>query len=251
LARAYLTGAVRLVGPAGTIVETDLPGNQGRVAFAALVHERRPLARDVLADIVWGEAPPARWNGALTAIVSKLRSLVSRTGLDGAAVVTAAGGTYSVTLPVGSWVDTEDAWRRLDRAEGALRHGRADAAAEEATVASSILRREFLPGVDGPWVDQVRRHQLLGAHRCFVVLADAWTGRGDPDLAAVVAQRAIDLDPYRETGHRALIRAEWCRGDRAAALSAYARCRDVLHEELGVRPSDQTEALVAEVRGAP
>lgn len=250
MARAYLTGILRLVGPSGTITETDLPGVQGRVALAALIHERRPLARDVLADIVWGEDPPARWSGALTALVSKLRSLVSTTGLDGSAVAS-AGGTYSVVLPVGSWVDTEDGWRRLDRAEGALRHGDLVTATTEATVASSILRRELLPGVDGGWVERVRRRQLHGAHRAFVVLADAWTAGGDPDLAAVVAQQAVDLDPYRETGHRSLIRAEWRRGDRAAALAAYARCCDVLVAELGCGPSDQTEALVSEVRGRP
>ena len=59
-------------------------------------------------------------------------------------------------LPAEIWVDLETAHRSLDRAEGALRHGRDVDAARDATVASSILRRGFLTGIDN------RRHVIDG-----------------------------------------------------------------------------------------
>jgi DNA-binding SARP family transcriptional activator len=37
------------------------------------------------------------------------------------------------------------------------------------------------------------------------------------------------------------------RGNRAAALRAYERCRVILADELGVTPSPQTEAAYREV----
>ena len=144
MARLYLTGGVRLEGPSGRFTDADLPGNQGRVALVALAIERRPLARDELADIVWGEALPAQWNGALSTIVSKIRSLLTRAGLDGAATMKSSGGTYEFVLPADAWVDLEDAYRRLDRAEGAARHGDDRSATREATVASPTLRRPLL-----------------------------------------------------------------------------------------------------------
>ncbi len=69
MARLYLTGGLRLDGPAGSFTDTDLPGRQGRLAFAALAVERRPLSQDQLADILWDERPPSQWQSALSPIV--------------------------------------------------------------------------------------------------------------------------------------------------------------------------------------
>jgi DNA-binding SARP family transcriptional activator len=248
LARLYLTGGVRLDGPGGRFTDADLPGHQGRIAFVALALQRRPLARDELADIVWGETPPPHWNGALSTIVSKIRSLLARTGLDTASVMPTTAGTYELVLPSHTWVDLEDAYRRLDRAEGAVRHGDDRAATRDATAASSTLRRPLLPGVDNEWVDRARRRHHDAAYRCLTVLAAAWQRLGDHQLAATIAQSAIDDDPLREVGYRLLIEAEIARGDRGAAAHAWQRCQQVLGEELLVAPSPETTRLAETLR---
>ncbi|MEQ6901354.1 bacterial transcriptional activator domain-containing protein [Nocardioides sp. YIM 152588] len=248
MARLYLTGGLLLDGPDRAVTADDFPGQQGRLAFAALAVERRPLAHGELADIVWDEAPPPQWKSALAAVVSKIRALVGAAGLDGAAAVSSSGGAYRLTLPPGTWVDLEDAIRRVDRAEGALRHGDDLDAAREATVAAAILRRPFLTGVDNRWVDGVRRHQLETGYRSAVALATAWIRLGDHQLAATTAGWAIRLDPLRETGYRLLIEAERGRGDHSAALRAFTRCVDTLAEELDVPPSPETLALAASLR---
>ncbi len=119
LARVYLTGGIRVDGPGGSFVDVDLPGNQGRIAFAAMAIERRPVSFDELAEIVWDERLPSNWKGALAAVVSKTRTLLSSVGLDGREVIRSTGGTYELVLPTGSWVDLEEASLQLDRAEGA------------------------------------------------------------------------------------------------------------------------------------
>ena len=251
MARLYLTGGVRLEGPSGRFTDADLPGNQGRVALVALAMERRALARDELADIVWGEALPAQWNGALSTIVSKIRSLLTRAGIDGAAVMPSSGGTYELVLPADAWVDLEDAYRRLDRAEGAARHGDDRSAAREATVASTTLRRTLLSGVDNEWVDQARRRQHDAAYRCFTVLAAAWCRLGDHQLSATVANTAVEVDPHREIGYRILAEAELARGDRGASAQALRRCEVMLRDELQVAPSPETVRLADSLRPAP
>jgi len=244
LARVYLTGGLRLDGPAGSFDDADLPGHQGRIAFAALVIERRPLSHDELADIIWDESPPERWKNVLTPVISKIRSLVTKTGLDGSAVLTSAGGAYELHAPADMWIDAENALRRLDRAEGALRHHQYAEAAPDATIASSILRRPFLTGVDNLWADRIRRRQTDALYRCSITLAAVWNELGDPQLAATAAETAIQLDPLRETGYRLLIQAEQGRRDRSAALRAFARCEDILAAEFGAQPSPETIALL-------
>src|SRR5439155_5699337 len=78
----------------------------GEVVFAYLVSEQgRPVTRDELAEALWGETPPARWEKALGVIASKLRALLGECGVDGAKVLTSAFGCYRLELPDESWVD--------------------------------------------------------------------------------------------------------------------------------------------------
>jgi DNA-binding SARP family transcriptional activator len=240
----YLTGGLRFDGPDGSFTDADLPGNQGRLAFAALVAERRALERDTLAEIVWDGDLPPKWDGALSTVISKIRSLLARSGVDAKAVVPSVGGTYAIVLPHDAWVDVEDAARRLDRADGALRHGDMTLATTEGTVASGILRRPFLPGVEGEWIERRRRAHADARYRCSVVLARAWLERGDAGLAVTIAEELAALDPVREIGHQLVIEGELASGDRAAAQRAFDRCREVLVRELGVEPAPATSALV-------
>ncbi len=63
--------------------------------------------------------------------------------------------------------DLEDGYRRLDRAEGAIRRGDTLTATTEGTAASGVLRRPFLAGCDHEWVMVQRRHQDDLLHRCW------------------------------------------------------------------------------------
>jgi DNA-binding SARP family transcriptional activator len=248
LQRVYLTGGLRIDGPAGSLTEPDLPGAQGRLTFAVLATERRPIARDELAELVWDGDLPPQWNAALTAIVSKIRRLVTATGLDGRQVVVSTGGSCAFNWPGDTWIDLEDARRRLDRAAGSARRGDHPAVIRDTTVASAVFRRPLLAGVSAGWLDQQRRHHDEALYECLTLLAAAWSTMGNHRLAATIAERAIRHDPLREVGYRLLIAAELGCGDHGAAHRAFARCEQTLREELGVVPSPDTLALIADVR---
>lgn len=73
---------------------------------------------------------------------------------------------------------------------------------------------------------------------------------GHPQLATRDATTALELEPFRESSYRLLMRAHASAGNRAEALRVYERCRSVLGEELGVPPSPETEGLYLEILGA-
>ena len=244
----FLTGPLRVEGPKGAFGEAALAGNQARIALAALVHERVPLDRDRLADIVWGHDVPDGWSGALSALISKIRSLLTRCGIDAKSTLVSSAGAYAISLPPGSWVDLEDATRRLDRAEGAARHGDLRGAIPEATVASSILRRPFLRGSEGDWIDEVRRRNHSSLYRCYEVLTQGWCDQGQHRLAIALAERSIALDPFRETGYRLLMEAELAHGDSIAALHAFDRCERIVMAEFGASPSQRTIEVAERAR---
>jgi len=240
--RLYLAGRVTVeLGPR-LVEERRLPGRQARLALVYLALARaRSVPREELADALWGATLPPAWDGALSALVSKLRALLATLGSSDATVE--GGGGYRLRLPAGAWVDVEAAHQGVELAEGALRAGRPDVAGGHAAVAASIARRPLLPGVDADWI--VPRREALGQVlvRALDCLAEIALANGEPRTAAQFAQDVVRLEPYRESAHRLLMRAHALGGDRAEALRVYARCRELFLAELGAEPSPETQAL--------
>jgi SARP family transcriptional regulator, regulator of embCAB operon len=248
--RIYLTGEPCLLAPRTLIRSDRLPRRQGRLAFALLIGERsRAVPRAELADALWPGGPPPAQETALSALASKLRSLLVEAGARREAIGV-VDGCYRVELPSGTWIDTEAAHASVHEAEAALRAGGLAAAYGPAAVAAAILRRPFLPGIEGDWVER-RRDALRGLLvRGLDVLAEVHAGNREPALAVRAAEQAVALEPFRESGYRRLMRLHDAAGDRAEALRVYQRCSALLAEELGTAPSPETSALMRTVASA-
>ena len=221
--RVYLTGRMAVETPVGIADEAQFPGRQGRLAFAFLgLSAQRPVARDTLADAIWGLEQPAAWESALKSIMSKLRSLLKMVGLSDA--IGSVSGCYQLRLPVESWIDLEACVRAVDVAEGAIRRHVIDEAWSEATVATAIARRPLLPGEDAPWIDDVRLRLTATHVRALEVLAQVWLQRRNAPLAMAASAEAVGLEPFRESGYRLLMEAHALAGNRAEAIRTYDRC---------------------------
>jgi len=229
-----------------------MPGRQGRLLFAYLVAEQgRPIPRDELAEALWGGDPPATWEKALSVLVSKLRRLLAGHGIDGARALTSAFGCYRLELPEGTWVDVTAATDATREAEEALAAGDLAAAKASAELATSLVGKPLLPGEEGAWVEGKRSELEDVRGRALSVLADAYLRSGDAAKAALWAEQAIRLAPFRETGYHRLMEAHIAAGNRAEALRVYERCRRLLAEELGAYPSPEIEASYRQLLEGP
>jgi DNA-binding SARP family transcriptional activator len=145
----------------------------------------------------------------------------------------------------GLWVDVEAAAAAVHRAESALALGRPHEAWGPSQVAMFVAGRPFLAGEEAPWIDDQRR-SLSALHiRALESYAAATLGVAGTELAAAVraARRLVDLEPYRETGHRILMEALDREGNTAEALRVYDTLRCRLRDELGITPSQATQDL--------
>jgi len=244
--RIYLTGSVAIEHGEQLIRERDFPGRQGRVAFVYLaLHRHRTIHRDELLTAIWPHESSSQGDSGLDPIMSKLRGVL-RTGFhpDPAGIEVSAG-TIALQLPDTTWLDVEAAANALDEAEGALR--RNDSAAWGlANTAVVITRRPFLPNAEAPWIESQRsvlRAMQLRALQCLVTVSAG----NEPLLAIQHASEMVQLEPFRETAYQLLMRMHAAAGDRAEALRVFARCRELLRDELGVSPSPQTEAVYLEI----
>jgi DNA-binding SARP family transcriptional activator len=69
------------------------------------------------------------------------------------------------------------------------------------------------------------------------VLSIQLLAAGDAKAAVEAALATVAVEPLRESGHRAVIRAYLAEGNRAEALRQLSQLRHLLRGELGVEPS--------------
>jgi SARP family transcriptional regulator, regulator of embCAB operon len=248
--RIYLMGEVQVEHEGRLLRESQLGGPQGRFVLAHLVAERkRAVTQSELAEALWSETLPASWALTLSAIVSRLRSRLAGIGLPRSRIIGNAFGCYQLTPPGETWVDIEAALSGVDAAEGALAVGNPQAGYGPSLIATTILRRPFLLGHDGAWVDERRAALAASLVRALDCRVEALAANHEFVLALAHAREAVRLEPYRESGYRRLMRMLVANGDRAEAVRAYNDCRDLLERELGVAPSDETESLFRDIAG--
>jgi predicted ATPase/DNA-binding SARP family transcriptional activator/Tfp pilus assembly protein PilF len=233
----------------GRAIDAGGLGRLGRLALAYLVCERdRPVTRDELAEVLWGEDLPRSWETSLRGVALRLRGLLGAAGLVPTEALTSAYGCWQLQLPDVE-VDVETVPVDLARAEQALAErqpGDARAAAERA---AGVAGRGFLPEATGAWVER-RQAELRDLHlRALEAASAAAAAAGDWSGARHWAEEAVAAEPYRESAHLRLMQAHAGAGNRGEALRAYERCRRVLAEELGVNPSPSTEAAYVALLG--
>lgn len=126
----------------------------------------------------------------------------------------------------------------------------ADAAhAERLDLFQNVLL-EDLVGLDPAfdrWLDEERRRLMQTAR---AIGESILSGQCDAAGRLAAAERLLTIDRTHEGAWRMVMRACADRGDRAASIAAYERCRSALAAAAQVSPSPETEELIARIRAA-
>ena len=244
--RIYLTGRISIEYGETLVEERELAGRQGRLAFAFLTSERqRPISKEELTSVVWPDTPPREIETALSAILSKLRTVLKKA--SSGATVEVRSGTIQLRLPSDVWVDLEHAANSIDEADGALRAGHLRDAWSHAVTLVIIVRRPFLPGEEASWIEARRTRLRSMLVRGLHILSQITATNGEHALAVQYATEIIELEPFQETGYRHLMQMHAQMGNRGEALRVFGKCRELFRDELGADPSQETERVFLEI----
>jgi DNA-binding SARP family transcriptional activator len=217
----------------------DVPGMKPRALLAYLLARPEPMSRARLAGVFWPDVLDTSARASLRSALWSVRAALEAAGGGDYLVADRARAGLASHLPRS--IDAEEAERLL-------------AAGDRASLerAVEIAARPFLPEIADEWAIEAQdawRERVVGALDRLADLAEA---DGDAPAAIEWTRRALRHDRLREAGHRALIRRLAAAGERAQAMAAYRRCRDVLAAELGIPPSAETRELAEGLRaGAP
>jgi DNA-binding SARP family transcriptional activator/tetratricopeptide (TPR) repeat protein len=195
--------------------------------------------RERLVGLLWSESDEERARGSLRQAVHDIKLALDGAGFGGFKI---DKQSLSLVRPHRS-CDVEEVL----------------AAANQGVVHTRLLdcqriTDDLLSGLDNldpafqAWL--LTKRQLLH-DRLTLALERMLPGEGDSPEANAAALALLNLDPTHEVACRHLIRARAARGDIGGALKVYKSLWDLLDAEYDIEPSEETQALIVEIKQLP
>lgn len=197
----------------------DLPLSVQRLVIFLSLQER-PLHRARVAGTLWPETIDQRAG-------ANLRSALWRLNQLGCGVIKASGACLQISRNV-----------RVDLHETVARAHQVlftEEGVDELDTSSFCF--DLLPGWYDDWliIEQERFHQLrLRALEC---VCERLTECGQYARALEAGLAAVAAEPLRESAHRALIKVHLAEGNRAEGVRQFHFYEKLLHDEIGLAPS--------------
>lgn len=245
----FLLGGLTIKLAGGLV--TGLEFRKAEALLAYLAGARRPVPRELLADLFWQDRSQAAALGNLRVVLTNLRQTLG-------AYLTITRQTVELK-PDSFWLDAHDLEQKITAAKALLsaNHPLSRNAATDIAAALGQYQGDFLQGVfirEAPGFDEwavVERERLRRlAEDAHHDLIDFYLNTGEYRAGIEWAGRLLALDPLRESAHRQLMLLLARDGQTAAALTQYEACTRILAAELGLEPDSETQALYLRLKQA-
>ena len=203
-------------------------------------------SRDTLIGLLWADTSLDAARNSLRVAIANLRHTL---GKDASALLHA--DRHTVQLNGGNQIVC-DVVSFTDHLIAARTHQHitptgCDVCYNRLQEAAGLYRGDFLAGLSLPdseaweeWVIVRREGLHIQALELLTMLGMLHDQRQDYTALCRDARRQLELEPWREPAHRQLMRGLALSGDRAAALTQYSTCCQVLARELGIEPDAET-----------
>jgi predicted ATPase/DNA-binding SARP family transcriptional activator len=223
---------------------------RGLLAYLA-VEADRPHRREVLATLFWGEMADSFAKRNLRQSLYRLKQSVvlPDSWLE---------ATRQTVMVRKAWLGTDIGrfQHLIDICETHTHRHLHDCSdcLQRLEEAAALYHGDFLQGLSLPdalgfeeWQTVIRErcHQL--ALTALGLLTDAHEKLSNYMESVRFAQRQIELEAWRESAHRQVMRLFALQGQRSEAVAQFERCRAILWEELGVEPEKGTRTLLLQI----
>jgi ABC-type oligopeptide transport system substrate-binding subunit/DNA-binding SARP family transcriptional activator len=228
--RLFLLGPLDIRHDGQQLPKPPTVKSQSLLAYLAL-HRERPLLRERLADLFWGDRPERRARRSLATALWHIRRCLPD---DSLLVSDVQSAQFDPQADL--WLDVEEFESLVARPDtGSLQF------------AVELYRGEFMEGFYDDWALNERYRLETTFSEALARLMTGLELQGRAEDALATALRLLRHDPLREDAHRVAMRA-FCRlGQRNAALEQYHRCQEIVQQELGAEPMSETTVLYQEI----
>jgi len=237
--------------------EIAFESDKSRALLAYLAVEAgRPHRREVLAELLWPDRPEAVAHNNLRQTIHQCRLALGDRD-NSPPCLLATSRTLQINPDCECWLDVAEF---IQLVSVACRHhpqgiSLCRPCLANLLTASHLYQGDFLPGFStfgSPsferWLLSRQESLHFQAVETLSTLARHFESRHDFNSACLYARRVLDLEPWRETEHRQMMRLLALSGQRVAALHQFDECRRILVSELMVEPSPETTQLYERIR---
>lgn len=233
-----LLGGFSLADAGGHALSLRGRNAQWLLACVAL-NAPRPMSRERLAGLLWGECEGRRALHSLRQCLMELRRLGEQAGFD---LIRTDRNEVSLALPP-ECVDGV-------MVERLARDGTVDALRTAAALCAGPLLPDAEAGTDGfdDWLAGERARFARLAAGIFARLTAVCEAEEDWEGVAATAERWLALDPACEEAHRALMRLHAHGGRRSDAVRQYRICAEAVRRCLDAEPEEETVELLHGIR---
>ena len=252
--KLYILGSFQLKIDDRTIPQFRYEAMRGLLAYLAL-NPNTPIPRTTLMSLLWPEKNESEARHLLRQVLYHLRKIWDDQNESDSFITSRQ--TVQFNPPPDFWLDCQVFEDLLD-ACAAHTHRRLDscsACAERLWQAAALYRDDLLAGFSLPGCDLFEEWRVVrqeGLHRrmldTLTHLSTYHERRREHEAAGGYLLRQIELEPWREEAHRALMLSLAMNGEASAAMAQYEHCRQVLANELNIQPSSETVVLYERIR---
>jgi DNA-binding SARP family transcriptional activator len=229
------------------VLDELIPGKAKELFCYLLTHRGRPIAREVLASVLWGDYTTERSKQYLRKALWQLQSSLDNSSKLNGPILQVDSKGVSVRSDAELWVDLFQFELACSGEDSASVNTGASLMSTVET-AVNLYRGDFLEG----WYQDWCLYERERLQNIYLALLDKIVGysesSGEYEKGLDYAKRILQCDRANESAHRHLMRLRYLSGDRSGALHQYEICAGALKEELDVQPSERTRKLYEHIR---
>jgi DNA-binding SARP family transcriptional activator len=208
-----------------------------------LLNARYPQPREQLAAVFWGDVSVDASRKNLSQTLWRLRHVLEAAGasLDDYLLVDRDYVSFVNSSPY--WLDIEAFEKTVAGCQQLDGYNLTVEQASHLEEAVALYTGHLLEGIYEDWCLYERERLDLLYLESLAKLIAFHERNGTYQRGLFYGELALAHDNTREMIHQQMMRLHWLAGDRGAALAQYKYCAQVLRDELGLPPLEETTRL--------
>jgi len=227
---------------------TDWNGLKGQFVFKYLLTlEGKPVAKDILMGLLWPESDLESARRNLHQAIYSLRQTLKGTDERQKPIIY-ENECYSINTQISLWLDFVEFQKFAQTGRKLLQDGETQKAVELLGIADALYEGEFFADtLYTEWID-ARRQQLKQLYlETADMLSKHYCQMHEYSSAITLCRKMLAQDNCFENAHYRLMQCHMAQKQRHLAVRQYQTCKQILAEELDIRPSSETKSLYQQI----
>lgn len=208
-----------------------------------VLNRRLPHQRDRLAAIFWADRPSYTARKCLRHVLWRLRQTMEAAGAIPEHYLSIEDETVAFLPLVSYELDVEFFETAILSVQRVSGEKLTPYQAENIEKAVSLYSGDLLQDLDASWCLHDREYLRLMYMNSLEKLMIYHASHENYERSLEHGMQILAQDNTREAIHQHIMRLHWVSGNRCAAAAQYKSCAQILQDEMGIDPMEQTKQL--------